>query len=106
MFQKIANLALGIGLMVALSASFSEARSYRVNVLLEKARALGCSNCPMDPRGGGARNPFGWDYERLALPARDRLTAELFSMDSDGDGFSNETELNAGTNPGDKTSQK
>jgi hypothetical protein len=104
MFQRIANLILGIGLIVAFSATLSEARSYRVNVLPEKARVLGCSTCHLDPRGGGARNPFGRDYERLAVPARDRLTAELLAMDSDGDGFSNENELNAAKSPGDKAS--
>ncbi len=76
------------------------ARSYRVGLLPEKARPLGCSVCHLDPRGGGARNPFGKDFEKLALPSGDKMTEALLKTDSDGDGISNDSELNAGTFPG------
>ncbi len=83
----------------------AEARSFRVALLPEKARALKCSVCHIDPRGGGPRNPFGRDYERMALPAGEKITEALSSTDSDGDGVTNMAELEAGSNPGDKTSR-
>ncbi len=48
---------------------------------------------------GGPLNVFGEDYSRLGLNIN--ATANL---DSDGDGFTNEEELSAGTFPGDSNS--
>lgn len=39
--------------------------------------------------GGGARNPFGMDYER----SQTRTWAEICPLDSDGDGMTNGEEL-------------
>ena len=70
-----------------------------------------CTTCHTSPP---ARNSFGTRIETVLLPGVDRpLTSAQFSEalgpallsiaadDADGDGFSNETELLAGTAPGD-----
>lgn len=101
LFISILSLIVIIGILT----TGSVARSYRVGLLAEKARPLGCSVCHLDPRGGGARNSFGKDYERIAIPSGDRLTEALLKADSDGDGTSNGAELNAGARPGDPGSK-
>ena len=60
----------------------------------------GCGTCHIAPRGGGPRTPFGSDWERIAIKAGDEMTAELEALDSDGDGFTNAEEFEAGTHPG------
>jgi hypothetical protein len=72
---------------------------------LGKVRAKhGCATCHFDPKGGGKRNPFGVDYERIAIPAGEKVTKELKAKDSDGDGYTNDQELKAGSNPGNPNS--
>ena len=48
-----------------------------------------CSNCHVDPGGGGTRTTFGNAFASNA----DVWTAALASKDSDGDGYSNGREL-------------
>jgi len=57
-----------------------------------------CNVCHTAP-SGGPMNVFGDDYLRLGLDIN--ATANL---DSDGDGFTNDEELAAGTFPGDPNS--
>ncbi len=72
-----------------------------------------CSTCHTAPP---ARNGFGAQVEARLLPGAPRpltdeafaealpaVLAEVAALDADGDGFQNETELLAGTNPGDET---
>jgi hypothetical protein len=66
---------------------------------------LGCGMCHVSPAGGGARNSFGKDYEKVGMSAGDKYTKELGAKDSDGDGYSNDDEFAAGTNPGDSGSK-
>lgn len=66
---------------------------------------FGCGTCHIDPRGGGKRNPFGQDYERMAIPAGEKYTKKLGALDSDGDGFTNDEEFAAGTHPGNPNSK-
>ncbi len=66
---------------------------------------FGCSTCHIDPKGGGKRNPFGQDYERIGIPAGEKYTEELGALDSDGDGFTNNEEFAAGTHPGNPNSR-
>ena len=90
--------------VLLLSFSFSSvvsAKPFR----LGKVRAKhGCATCHLDPKGGGKRNSFGDDYARIAIPAGEKVTDELKAVDSDGDGFTNDQELKAGSNPGNPNS--
>ena len=60
----------------------------------------GCGTCHIATRGGGPRTPFGSDWERIAIKAGETMTDELKALDSDGDGFTNQEEFEAGTHPG------
>jgi cytochrome c peroxidase len=81
------------------------ARPFRVGRLPDKGKNFGCGTCHVNPRGGGKRNPFGQDYEKVGIKARDRYTEKLGELDSDGDGFTNDQEFAAGTRPGDSKSK-
>lgn len=97
-------------------------RSWRVTQVPNGSK-FQCQNCHMSAAGGDARNPFGLEVQANFL-VNDDVTwnASLATLDSDGDGFSNGTELqdptgswrigqpNPGvfsevTNPGDPTSK-
>jgi hypothetical protein len=54
--------------------------------------------------GGGKRNTFGKDYEKIGIKAQDTYTVELGELDSDKDGSTNDKEFAVGTNPGDPKS--
>ncbi|MDP6041104.1 MAG: Ig domain-containing protein, partial [Candidatus Latescibacteria bacterium] len=80
-----------------LSAGQIEARSARVNQI-PNGSVNGCGNCHTNPNGGGARNAFGSAINNGFLSASGRngtvvWNATLANQDSDGDGFSNGTEL-------------
>ena len=81
------------------------ARSFRLSKLPDGGKNFSCATCHVNPRGGGARNPFGKDYQKIAIPAGDKYTPALGELDSDGDGFTNDQEFSAGTNPGDPASK-
>lgn len=83
------------------------ARAFRLDFLPDKGKNFGCKTCHINPNGGGAKNPFGSDYERIAIPAGDKYTDVLAKIDSDGDGWTNEQEFSANpvTNPGDANSR-
>ena len=81
------------------------ARSFRLSKLPDGGQNFSCAACHTNPRGGGARNPFGKDYQKIGIPAGDKYTQALGEMDSDGDGVANDPEFAAGTNPGDPTSK-
>lgn len=97
-------------------------RSWRVTQVPNGSK-FSCATCHMSAAGGDARNPFGLEVQANYL-VNDDVTwnSSLANLDSDGDGFSNGTELqdptgawrigqpNPGdlsvvTNPGDPTSK-
>jgi hypothetical protein len=107
-FRKSITLyALAILICVTLFLTlFSTAsgRPFRMGMIPDKGKGFGCGTCHINPGGGGARNSFGSDYERIAIKAGEKYTGDLGSTDSDGDGVSNDQEFEAGTNPGDPNS--
>jgi hypothetical protein len=86
-------------------ASIGTGRPFRVKIIPDKGKNFGCATCHINPLGGGQRNAFGNDYEKIAIKAGDKYTVELGELDSDKDGSSNDQEFDAGTNPGDPNSK-
>ncbi len=84
---------------------FAIARPFRVDILPDKGKNFGCGTCHVNPAGGGARNPFGKDWEAIAIPKGDKYVPELDDRDSDGDSFTNDQEFNAKTHPGNPESK-
>lgn len=91
---------------IAISTIVS-ARAFRTAILPDKGANFGCGTCHTNPNGGGARNLFGIDYEKIGIPAGDKYTDDLAKIDSDKDGFTNAQEFSANpvTNPGDPKSK-
>lgn len=58
-----------------------------------------CTLCHVQSSGYGGVNSFGADYAKLGKGEG------LLTKDSDGDGYSNQQELNSGTFPGDPNSK-
>ena len=102
--KKTICYALEFLVVVALSLVFLSTafgRPFRMGRIPDKGQGFGCATCHVDPRGGGAKNPFGRGYEQMGLKAGDTYTEDLGKADSDGDGFDNDTEFKSGTHPGD-----
>jgi hypothetical protein len=103
-FSKFVSIVLFV--IFTLISTFVMARAFRPALLPDKCVNFGCATCHINPNGGGVRNPFGADYERIAIPAGDKYTDALAQLDSDNDGFTNTQEFSANpvTNPGDSKS--
>jgi len=86
--------------LVTMWAYTGEARPFRLGVIPDKGRNFGCGTCHLDSKGGGPRTPFGEDYARIGIKAKERYTQALGDLDSDGDTFTNDQEFAAGTHPG------
>ena len=91
--RKIYYITLALSLMIA-SISICSARDYRV-AELPNGKSFDCQNCHVDKLGKGPRNSFGKIVEQSYLDDNGDViwNAELAALDSDGDGFSNGTEL-------------
>ncbi len=59
-----------------------------------------CVLCHLDPAGGGTRNAYGEAFRNSG-----HSFSAIESLDSDGDGYTNIQEINAGTFPGDSASR-
>jgi hypothetical protein len=70
------------------------ARDWRV-FQIPNGSKFSCANCHVDPSGGGTRNKFGQDVEKLVSPGstREFWGLALARLDSDGDGKTNGQEL-------------
>jgi hypothetical protein len=91
--------------LTLITASLGVSRPLRVGKMPDKGKNFGCATCHINPMGGGGRNSFGKDYEKIGLKAGDTYTTALGELDSDEDGASNDQEFAAGTNPGDPKSK-
>ena len=80
-------------------------RPFRLGKLPDKGKNFRCSTCHVNPRPDRVFTPFGSDYESIGLEAGDNYTEGLGRLDSDVDGFTNDQEFAAGTNPGDPQSR-
>jgi hypothetical protein len=99
-------LAIVIGVTFSLGLfSTALSRPFRMGRIPDKGKGFGCGTCHINPGGGGARNSFGSDYEKIAIKAGEQYTEELGKTDSDGDGFDNDREFESGTHPGDPKSK-
>ena len=91
------------GIMFLFGVMFSPSKS--VNALTQYTEDLPssygsvCLVCHMSESGGGGLNSFGSDYSE-----NDNDIEAINNLDSDGDGHTNEEELEAGTFPGDPDS--
>jgi len=86
---------LCMGAILAFWIATADGRAFRVDKLPDKGNNWGCGTCHINAGGGGARNAFGKDWEKIAIPAGDVYTKQLRETDSDGDGFTNDEEFNA-----------
>jgi hypothetical protein len=106
--KRVKLSAVAICVIVTFCLGFSStvsSRPFRIERIPDKGKGFGCGTCHINPRGGGARNSFGADYEKRAIKAGDTYTKDLGKADSDGDGFDNDREFGAGTHPGDPKSK-
>jgi hypothetical protein len=98
-------MGLCVAVFICVTAVPTQARPFRMGVLPDKGAKFGCGTCHMNPAGGGPRNFFGQDYEKVGIKAGDKYTQDLGAMDSDKDGATNDQEFSAGTHPGDPASK-
>lgn len=76
-----------------LTFATAQARDFRVNQI-PNGDVFRCQNCHVSANGGGSRNAFGNAvFSITGGSAREFWTATLANRDSDGDGYSNGTEL-------------
>lgn len=92
--------ALPLGALTLCLTSDARARPFRADQLPNGrvAAVNGCGNCHVNPNGGGARNSFGQQVEAgfLSTPGSTGNVLwgpALASLDADGDGRTNGTEL-------------
>lgn len=102
------GVAIGVGVILSIEAPLREAypqavyysnfsTKYPSSSLSNSGK---CNVCHINPGGGGPGNSY---YSQWS--PSDRTFTSIESLDPDGDGFSNLTEINTGTFPGDAASK-
>ena len=104
LIKHLVMIGLFIVCIITLSSAVT-ARPFRMGKIPDKGKGFGCGTCHINRGGGGARNGFGSDYEKIAIKAGEKYTGALGKSDSDGDGFDNDREFASGTHPGDSSSK-
>jgi hypothetical protein len=95
-------LSLSLALVFVLSLTHdASGKPFRLSKLPDGGKNFSCATCHANPKGGLPLSAFGNDWQAIAIKAGDKYTEELGKMDSDGDGFTNDQEFKANTNPGD-----
>ncbi|MCL4550504.1 MAG: T9SS type A sorting domain-containing protein [Bacteroidetes bacterium] len=81
-------------LFFLISFTFMYSRPWRPDQI-PNGQKFSCSNCHINPQGGGPRNKFGQAVEQLVAPGstQEFWSQTLAQMDSDGDGVTNGHEL-------------
>lgn len=102
--RYVAAFLISVALLLTMTFH-AMGRPFRIAKIPDRGRNFGCATCHENPNGGGKRTSFGRDYERFGMPAGEKYTEQLGGLDSDGDGFSNDEEFDAGTHPGDPKSK-
>lgn len=108
MKRKINKYLLLISVCLIMTLIFTTivlGRPFRLSKLPDEGKNFGCLTCHADHQSGNARNPFGQDWEKIAIAKNDTYTPELGKLDSDKDGSTNDAEFSAKTNPGDPNSK-
>jgi len=98
----IGLLSLSLTLVYILSLTHDvSGKPFRLSKIPDGSKRFKCAICHANPKGGHPLSAFGNDWNTIALKAGDKYFELLGKMDSDGDGFNNNQEFDAGTNPGD-----
>lgn len=103
-FAKYSFIGTISVILTLLSVSLVSGKPFRLAKLPDEGKNFGCLTCHTK-QNGGPRNPFGKDWQKVAMKAKDVYTPELAGLDSDNDGFTNDQEFTAKTNPGDPNSK-
>ncbi|MBI5103245.1 MAG: hypothetical protein HZB33_15630, partial [Nitrospirae bacterium] len=98
-FITLLTLAVLLGSIGSAFAVSSYGNSFSSTYPSSGSSSFGCSLCHV-ASGPPSRNPYGSAYANAGHNFRN-----IESADSDGDGSTNITEINAGTNPGDPGSR-
>ena len=107
-FGKLAYFSIILFFLISalvFTISSASGRPFRLGKIPDQGKNFNCQTCHDNPRGGRDLSPFGTDYKKIGLKAGDKYTEELGKLDSDGDGFTNDAEFAAKTNPGDSNSK-